>query len=44
MMAGLIETVIIAIIDAMSLCEVINLKKDQRIMQPTCNNLGATLA
>jgi len=42
--AWLIETGIASIIDAVSLSDVINLKKDHDIMQQTCNNLCARMA
>ena len=43
-MTWLVETTNAATIDAMSLSEVFNLKKDHGIMQAACNNLGARLA
>ncbi len=42
--AWLVEIHIASIIDAVSLSEVINLKKDQRIMQATCIYLCARMA
>jgi hypothetical protein len=42
-MSGLVETCIASIIDAVSLSEVINLKKDHDIMQASCNNLCARI-
>ena len=41
--AGIVETGAMSIIDAVSLSEVINLKKDQCIMQPTCVYLCARM-
>jgi hypothetical protein len=43
-MSGIVETGIVAIIDAVSLSEVINLKKGHDIMQVSCNNLCARMA
>jgi len=44
MMLGVVETSIDSIIDAMSLSELINLKKDRDILQANCNNYCARLA
>jgi hypothetical protein len=41
---GLIETDVASIIDAVSLCDVINLNMEDEIMQADCNNLGARMA